>query len=228
MEMTQAIRGNVLPFRSKAKQAAIAAKLASIPPPAIVEPPKRQARKAKAPKPTPRERFEARVDRSAGPDACHPFTGPVTQSNGYGNGVMVDGRRFEAHRAAWFFEHGSIPAGVCVLHSEICGTNKLCSNVRHLRLGSNAENSADAKAAGRHKPRKLSADAAKQIVVLRTERGLKPAALAVQFGVSNQSIINVLKGRTYWKATGIGPKAAKVETVRPRKGQQLELWGAAA
>lgn len=98
----------------------------------------------------PRERFEERVDRSGGPNACHEWLGARSEfgygcfSNpGHSNGWTA------AHRAAWEFEHGSIPEGRHVLHH--CD-NPPCVNVKHLFLGNNDANVADMVSKRRHRP----------------------------------------------------------------------------
>ena len=228
--MTRSIPAGVITLHKPDKARAIAAKLATLAPASVSTKPAkaRKPTKAKAPKQpklTARERFEKNVDRSGGPDACHNYLKP-NQSNGYGR-LSAGGECMDSHRAAWVFEHGTIPPGMCVLHGEICGTNKLCVNVKHLRLGSNAENSAQAKAAGRVACRKLTRDKAKDIAELLAV-GARPLELAATFGVSTQSIINVKKGRTYWKATGIGPRHAAMVEKTARIGQLELQLGAAA
>ncbi len=64
-----------------------------------------------------------RVDRSAGPDACWPWTGPRLPA-GYGR-LHHGGRALYAHRAAWEVAHGPIPPGLHVRHR--CGDPPCCN-----------------------------------------------------------------------------------------------------
>jgi len=90
------------------------------------------------------ERFQAKVDRSGGPDSCWLWTGARILS-GYGV-LMVDGRRRYAHRFAYELAHGPIPAGLFVCHR--CDNPK-CVNHAHLYAGSHADNMRDKVSRGR-------------------------------------------------------------------------------
>lgn len=97
------------------------------------------------------ERFLANVDQSAGPDACHPWQGPVNHK-GYGRfPVKRDGRWTEerAHRYAWVLAKGKIPKGIYPDHD--CHTRDLecpggacrhrrCVNPAHLARTTDAQN----------------------------------------------------------------------------------------
>ena len=88
---------------------------------------------------TVRERFEAKVDRSAGSDGCHLWRGAV-QSAGYG-AMRVSGRVVLAHRLAWELERGPIPDGHQVDHVAALGCESLlCVNVAHLEPVPQIEN----------------------------------------------------------------------------------------
>lgn len=99
-------------------------------------------------------RFWRKVDRSAGPDGCWPWTRGRTRGS-YGRFSIRHGEQEYAHRVAWQLAHGPIPAGQQVLHS--CDVRfragdvsyRLCCNERHLHLGTQAENLAEMVAKGR-------------------------------------------------------------------------------
>lgn len=81
--------------------------------------------------PTLQERFESRVDRSAGPDLCHPWKGLV---GGAGGPCMSIGKTSRsARRLAWEFAFGPIPKDHLVM---IACPVKLCVNHRHFWLKS--------------------------------------------------------------------------------------------
>jgi hypothetical protein len=89
-----------------------------------------------------RARFESYVDRSEGPDACHPWTGGQC-TGGYGQ-ISIKGALQLVHIAAWEFERGPKPLGTDIDHEchnqairdgackpGIC-PHRLCCNAAHL------------------------------------------------------------------------------------------------
>lgn len=89
-------------------------------------------------------RFESHVDRSGGPDACHPWTSTIDRY-GYGQ-FKMDGRTRGAHQVAWEFAHGGkLPPGMQVDHechnkAVLDGScqpgeclHRRCCNERHLK-----------------------------------------------------------------------------------------------
>ena len=80
---------------------------------------------------------------------CVLWQGPVDR---YGYGVKSvrrrterDAKRVRAHRFAWVEAHGAIPEGMVVRH--MCD-NRVCVNVDHLELGTQADNVRDASERG--------------------------------------------------------------------------------
>lgn len=97
-------------------------------------------------KATQAERFWSRVDRSAGPDVCWPWTGPTNSRTRYGQ-LRFDGRLTTSHRIAWELNSGrSIGPGMYVCHT--CD-NRPCCNPGHLYEGTPKQNTADMMARGR-------------------------------------------------------------------------------
>lgn len=94
----------------------------------------------------PFERLMAKVDTSAGPDACHMWTGWTNQL-GYGR-FRVDGRRVVAHRWLLGFLRGR-PLGSDELGCHHCDTPG-CMNPRHLYVGDLFTNVGDQLERGRH------------------------------------------------------------------------------
>lgn len=95
------------------------------------------------------ERFWKRVDKRDD-DECWDWTGGL-DSCGYGMlrvpGPRSSHKKARSSRVAWEIANGPIPDGMCVLHS--CDRPKCC-NPRHLRLGTQADNTRDKMERGRH------------------------------------------------------------------------------
>lgn len=92
-----------------------------------------------------RIRFEAKVDRSGGPGACHPWTA-TRDKKGYGR-LHVGSQKFKtrktvlASRVALELKLGrQIGPGMEALHRCPGGDNPACCNPEHLREGTHAEN----------------------------------------------------------------------------------------
>ena len=92
-----------------------------------------------------RRRFDARVDRSGGLDACWPWTGAIFISSGYGQATYQRVPK-GAHRVAFFLHHGYWPN--VARHS--CDDNKVCVNPAHILDGTDSDNQRDAVERGRH------------------------------------------------------------------------------
>jgi hypothetical protein len=95
----------------------------------------------------PEVRFERHVDRSGGPDACHPYTGATVA--GYGRFWITTSQPVGAHRFAWEQVNGPIPEGAHVDHVCHNGTgcpggpscpHRRCCNDRHLEPTTGSDN----------------------------------------------------------------------------------------
>jgi hypothetical protein len=153
-------------------------------------------------------RIDKRLDRSGGPDACHPWRGRL--HNGYGN-IEVNGRTHAVSRVVYALMVGDVPAELDVLHS--CD-NRACGNHRHLFLGTQRDNMQDMIGKGRGNwpvgrrnaaqlyperlargerqgNAKLTADQVREIRAL-AEAGMMRKDIAVRFGVSHMAISKIV------------------------------------
>ena len=144
------------------------------------------------------DRFWSKV-QIGDPDDCWPWLAALDRG-GYGLVGGDNGKTVRAHRYAYAAKKGSIPKGKMVLHN--CDRRDCC-NPAHLKIGTAKDNAADAAVKGRMK-RKLTDAQVLEIVRIRLETGATHKALAVQFGVSQNNISMILRGRTYGWLTGIG------------------------
>lgn len=150
------------------------------------------------------EKFWARLHKT---DTCWVWTGATSGKGGYGKLTYLKRVQF-AHRLAYIFTHGSIPAGMDVLHH--CD-NPPCCNPDHLFLGTARENVRDAIAKGRmhHKyphpgargeaspHAKLTWQDVKEIRAYPRYRGAL-ADLSRRYGLTHSTIAAILHGKT-WK-----------------------------
>lgn len=145
------------------------------------------------------ESLEQRLRRIAPPsgdDECWVWTGAVDPDDGYG--VMGwEGRNLRPHRVAWELANGRrIPSGLVVRHR--CD-NPPCCNPRHLLIGTQADNIADAVARDRHVYGERSGQAkltTAQVSAIRAALadGRRMSELARQFGVSKTHIRRIRDG----------------------------------
>ena len=95
-----------------------------------------------------REKFDKKIIVSNDPDACWGWT-DKPNGRGYTNlAVYIKGRRFNVrgHRASYFFYYGIDPKELLVCHT--CD-NPICTNPKHLFLGTGSDNIQDALSKGR-------------------------------------------------------------------------------
>lgn len=144
------------------------------------------------------ERFEAKVDRSGGPDACHPWTASRNDL-GYGQ-IRVGGklgRTMLANRLAIELATGApVPAGLLALHR--CDRPE-CVNVRHLYVGTPKDNARDAVERGRHRRGSACRRATITESDVREIRALRRAGadlrdLAARFGLRYGNVVRIANG----------------------------------
>lgn len=141
------------------------------------------------------DRFWSKVEKTPG---CWEWRG-ARKPTGYGS-FKHKGRTRQAHRVAWALTHGEPPRHLVVMHK--CD-NRGCVNPAHLRLGTQAENVADAVRKGRHQrgsrngKAKLTEAEVYEIRRLYLEGGQTYAGLARMYGVSPDQIKAINQG-TAW------------------------------
>jgi hypothetical protein len=136
------------------------------------------------------EDFWRRVDKTRGGDACWPWTGCL--SNGYGR-LSFQRSLTSAHRVAYTLTNGPIPDGLHVLHA--CD-NPPCCNPRHLSVGTNGDNMADAASKGRGPWMSRRILTAEQADLIRASDE-SITALARRYGVGESTVRKIRHGVIY-------------------------------
>lgn len=128
-----------------------------------------------------------------GPQECWPWKG-FCDDDGYGE-FRFKGKKWRAHRAAFFLKHRRLPHGRLIMHS--CD-NPPCCNPAHLSSGTIASNTADMDQKGRRRSARGvdAGNAALTDAKVRFIRRSKMSArkLAARFGVKDQCIYKVRQG----------------------------------
>lgn len=148
------------------------------------------------------ERFWSKVARGTA-DECWEWTG-ARNARGYGVFRRSNGRTGLAHRLVFdALIHRLAPkapgrsgaAGEVICHT--CD-NPPCCNPSHLFSGTQADNLADMAAKGRRRAfSKLTREDVATIRAMPIERHGQQRDLAIQYGVSQQLICDILKGRRW-------------------------------
>lgn len=142
------------------------------------------------------ERYQAKVARG-GPDECWLWNASRDRK-GYGKFGLGTGLGWKpAHRVGYGLLVGPIPEALIVRHT--CD-NPPCQNPAHWLLGTPADNTADMlsrrrEARGeRHGQSKLTQA---QVDEMRSAVGLSQRALAARYGVTQQTVCDVLRRRLW-------------------------------
>lgn len=147
--------------------------------------------------------FWARVDKSGGDDACWLWRGTIGDA-GYGI-YHLDGQHL-AHRIAYILTHGPLEPDMKVRHGDRCPRH--CVNPGHFRVGSQAENMADKRRAGRARggPRfgrgplnNRARYSPLQVEVARAMRADRYTLreIVVVTGITYRSLENIFRGATW-------------------------------
>lgn len=157
---------------------------------------------------SPADQIRLKVDRTAGPDACWPWTGRIA-SNGYGR-FWHHGQSIHAHVAAWeLANERSVPDGLLVRHTCAGGGNAWCCNPAHLAVGTHQDNSDDKVAAGRqNRGEHVNTARLTPSTVIDIRRRHQPghagkrspnsaSGLAREYGVTDKAILAIVHGKTW-------------------------------
>lgn len=139
----------------------------------------------------------ARVERGKATD-CWLWTGARGCQMGYGS-LTFHAKRYYAHRVAYEFANGPIPAGSSVLHT--CD-NPICVNPAHLFLGDHKINAADMVRKGRETTPSAKLSPEQVVSIWRAvQRGERLAVLARQYAVTSGCIYGIKVGKRWRKLT---------------------------
>lgn len=138
----------------------------------------------------PVEMFWRNVQKGEG---CWPWTA-AKHRDGYGRANVKHKGIKIAHRMAWEYTHGTVPAGMDVCHT--CD-NRICCNPAHLYLGTHAENMWDMRRKGRNPQVLFSDDQIRAIRSKLTGRRGELAEIAKEYGCSPTTIWQIKDGRSY-------------------------------
>lgn len=156
---------------------------------------------------TPSTRFWSKVQIINDADSCWLWTGKISQTGGYGRFYLSNPEReVPAHKFAYEDTNGPLPEGMKALHR--CDVRP-CVRPSHVFPGTQKDNIQDAMKKGRfpqhqyfrgkhfHTPKKLSADAVREIRDKYANERISQQKLADQYGVSQVMISTIVRGATW-------------------------------
>jgi hypothetical protein len=130
-----------------------------------------------------------------GKKECWEWQG-ITLSNGYGRLPLSPRYQPRAHRLSWVIQYNSpIPKGLHVCHR--CD-NRICCNVEHLFLGTNATNMYDRDLKAKSRPKKwveykIPIADKKKIIVKKLSSKISSSVIARKYKVTSVSIRALVK-----------------------------------
>ena len=158
--------------------------------------------------------FWQQIDTSAGPEGCWPWVGRTRHNFGYGQMRWDGPSPVPAHRIVYLIAHGiaaaELPSATVVRHR--CSGAPNCNNLRHLEIGTQADNIRDRIVDGTM----IYGDAHHSVTVsdeeirrLREDYWKLPkkerptyTALAARYGISINSVSRILRGKSRLSAGG--------------------------
>lgn len=142
------------------------------------------------------KRFWSKVDKLDETDVCWLWTGSRNQE-GYGL-FRLNGLR-RAPRVAWELTNGPIPKEMEICHR--CN-NSSCVNPNHLYLATHKQNCQDAARDGLLLHSKLIAEQVWEVITFQ-RAGWKQHEIADHFQISQQTVSDILRGKSWKHLTGI-------------------------
>lgn len=133
--------------------------------------------------------FNKYVQRNS-EDECWGWIGTFLDGRGR---LSFNNKQIQAHRASWMIHFGQIPENLYVCHK--CD-NKVCTNPKHLFLGTPSENIIDMIKKNRRKNTKLTFNDVAIIKNMLSNK-VKAKEIAIQFKVKPMTISDIKLGRTW-------------------------------
>ncbi len=148
--------------------------------------------------------FWSKVDARDAKECWHWLGEKMGAGLTYGR-FRFSGKKYYAHRLAYYLHYGEDPGSHFVCHS--CD-NPICCNPHHLWLGTNSENGHDKIRKGRnpkgsaHGHSVLTEEKVSQIVKLLEGSRLTFSEIGAIYGVSVEAISSIRTGHTWKHITG--------------------------
>ncbi len=175
-----------------------------------------------------RRAFARKLEQATATESgCLNWPQTERRAGQYGMFRAESGAIHDAHRFAYFYYHGEMPAGMFILHA--CD-NRSCVSREHLRIGTRRENIAEASERGRLVQRQahehqcaVYSEEQMLEVVERIKRGETQGEISAATGVPTTTVKQVRRGKCWRKFSeehGLAlppPKPYKPHRVAPRE-----------